>query len=194
VFLDGRDKPGHDESVGGELASVGRRQLNPTARRFIRMRSGLDTGTPRAQPSRLFAMWAAAPRFLRNAAISGPMFGLDLALLALLVRRAHVDYLAATIAAFLVANGLSYFLARWLVFAGTTRGVRSGFVWFLSIAALAALAVTALMWLFVGVLHIDVIVSRIAAAVVTGVGGYLMNLMLNFRVAHRTDPGSVPPR
>src|ERR1700722_16293141 len=70
--------------------------------------------------------WKRAPRFVRNAAISLPTFLLDLGLLFLLVQRAHMGYLAATILSFLVGNGLSYFLARWLVFSETKRGFRAG--------------------------------------------------------------------
>ncbi|HEY1446951.1 MAG TPA: GtrA family protein [Caulobacteraceae bacterium] len=112
-----------------------------------------------------------------------PTFLLDLGLLYLLVRRAHLDYLVATLAAFFVANGLGYFLQRWLVFAGTKRGLGAGFIYFLAIAALSAVAVGMLMWLFVSVLHAPLIASRIGAAVIVGVGGYLLNLMVNFRVA-----------
>lgn len=130
-----------------------------------------------------FGAWGLAPRFVRNVAISLPTFLLDLGLLYLLVRRGHLDYLAATIVAFLIANGLSYFLARWLVFHGTQRGLRAGLVYFLAIAALSAGAVIALMWLFVSVFHFEVILSRIGAAMVTGIGGYLANLLVNFRVA-----------
>lgn len=88
----------------------------------------------------------------------------------------------ATIIAFLVANGLGYFLARWLVFEGTERGVRAGLVYFLAIAAFSAFAVTALMWVSVSRLHIEVILSRILSAIIVGVCGYLMNLVFNFRL------------
>ena len=134
--------------------------------------------------------WGQAPRFARNAAISLPTFLFDLGLLYLLVRGAHMDYLVATIVAFLVANALSYFLARRLVFAGTKRGLRAGLIYFLAIAALSAFAVALLMWLAVGVLHFEVILSRIGAASIVGVGGYLLNLMVNFRVARM--PGAPP--
>ncbi len=133
--------------------------------------------------TRVFVAWGQAPRFVRNAAISLPTFLMDLGLLFLLVRQAHLDYLVATVVAFLAANALSYFLARWLVFAGTKRGMRAGFIYFLAIAALSAFAVALLMWLSVSVLHFDVILSRIGVASVVGVGGYLLNLLVNFRVA-----------
>jgi putative flippase GtrA len=153
--------------------------------------SATEHSRRRTEPIRLFVAWGHAPRFARNAAISLPTFLFDLGLLFLLVRRAHLDYLVATLVSFLVANGLSYFLARRLVFAGTTRGLSAGLVYFLAIAALSALAVTLMMWLSVSVLHFDVIPSRIGAASIVGVGGYLLNLMLNFRVAHTQAP---PPR
>jgi putative flippase GtrA len=143
---------------------------------------GAGESRPNARPARLAAAWAQAPRFVRNAAISLPTFLIDLGLLFLLVRWAHVAYLVATIIAFLVANGLSYFLARRLVFGETQRGVRSGLLYFLAIATLSALALTPLMWLCVSVFHIDFILSRIATASLVGVGGYLLNLMVNFRV------------
>lgn len=133
--------------------------------------------------TRAFEAWGKVPRFARNAAISLPTFLLDLGLLFLLVRRAHLDYLLATVVSFLIANGLSYFLARWLVVVGTKRGMRAGFVYFLVIAALSAFAVTGLMWLAVSVFHFEVISSRIGAAGFVGIGGYLLNLLLNFRVA-----------
>jgi putative flippase GtrA len=137
--------------------------------------------------ARVSQAWGRAPRFLRNAAISLPTFMIDLALLYLLVRRAHMEYLAATVVAFLFANVLGYFLARRLVFAGTKRGVRAGLVYFLAIAALSVFALTPLMWLFVSVFHVGVILSRIATSSLVGVGGYLLNLMFNFRVARPQD-------
>ena len=135
--------------------------------------------------------WCQAPRFARNVAISLPTFLFDLGLLFLLVRRAHLDYLVATVVSFLIAHGLSYFLARWLVFAGTKRSLSAGLIYFLAIAVLSAFAVALLMWLAVSLLHFDVILSRIGAASIVGVGGYLLNLMVNFRVARTQD---VPPR
>jgi putative flippase GtrA len=145
----------------------------------------------RTKVTRFFVAWGHAPRFARNAAVSFPAFLFDLGLLFLLVRLVHLDYLVATVVAFLVANGLSYFLARWLVFIGTKRGLRAGLVYYLAIAALAAFTVALLMWLFVSVFHFDVILSRIGVASIVGLGGYVLNLMVNFRVA-RTQ--GVPAR
>lgn len=131
---------------------------------------------------RVFEAWAQTPRFFRNVAISVPTFVIDLGLLYFLVRRAHLEYLVATVVSFLVANMLSYFLARRLVFIGTKRGVRAGLFYFLAIAALSGFALTPLMWLFVSVFHVKIILSRIATASIVGVGGYLLNLVFNFRV------------
>jgi putative flippase GtrA len=142
-----------------------------------------DPSRSRALQARALLVWEHAPRFVRNAATSLPTFLLDLGLLFLLVRFARMDYLLATIASFVVANGLGYFMSRWLVFGETTRGVRIGLVYFLAIAAVSAFALTPLMWVGVSLLHIDVVVSRIIASVVVGVGSYLANLTFNFRVA-----------
>jgi putative flippase GtrA len=138
----------------------------------------------RAGLTHALAAWERAPRIVRNGVISLPTFLIDLGLLFLLARRAHLNYLVATVVSFLVANALGYFLARRLVFAGTSRGVKAGLVYFLVIAALSAFALTPLMWLSVSVFHVDIILSRIITASIVGVGGYLLNLVFNFRVAH----------
>ena len=145
--------------------------------------------------ARIFAAWERAPRFIRNALVSLPTFLIDLGLLFLLVRRAHVDYLVATVVAFLIANGMSYFLARRLVFGETQRGVGAGLVYFLIIAAAGVCALTPMMWLFVTVFHGEVMASRLASACIVGVGGYLVNLLLNFRVGRRVRASgcSIPP-
>ena len=127
--------------------------------------------------------WRGTPRFLRNVAISLPMFLVDLGLLYGLVHWVRMDYLAATVVAFLAANLVSYFLARRLVFKGTRRGVKTGLVYFVAISALSAFALTPLMWLFVSVFHVELIVSRIATASIVGLGGYLLNSAFNFRVS-----------
>jgi putative flippase GtrA len=137
------------------------------------------------------ARWTKTPRFVRNGLISLPTFLIDLAMLYGLVRRLHLDYRLATILAFLVANGLSYLLARRLVFEGSRRGWKSGFVYFLGIAALSAFTLTPLMWLFVEGLHIEFVVSRVVAAAIVGVGGYLLNLVFNFRIAADRDDQAI---
>jgi putative flippase GtrA len=152
--------------------------------RLLVMVSAPTTGRSltRAWRTRLFYRWEQTPRFVRNALISLPTFLIDIGVLFILARLARVNYLVATIVSFLVANGLGYFLARWLVFAGTSRGLRVGLIYFLGIAGLSALALVPLMWLSVSVLHLDVVVSRIVTAGIVGIGGYLLNRVFNFRV------------
>jgi len=155
------------------------------ARRLVGM---LSVRTAQRSPPRpwrisLSLAWVQTPRFVRNALISLPTFLLDLGLLYLLARQAHMNYLAATIVSFFAANGLGYFLARWFVFAGSKRSLRRGLIYFLAIATFSAFALMPLMWLFVSLLHLDVVVSRAAAASIVGIGGYLLNLTFNFRLA-----------
>jgi putative flippase GtrA len=136
---------------------------------------------------RVSEAWGRTPRFFRNVAISLPTFLIDLSLLYVLVQLFHLEYLASTVISYLIANVLAYFLQRRLVFADTKRSVRLGLVYFLAIATVSALALTPLMWLFVSRFHIEIIVSRIAAASIVGFGGYLLNLVFNFRVARPED-------
>ena len=140
--------------------------------------------------TRIGEAWNATPRFLRNVAISLPMFIVDLAMLYGLVHYTHMQYLVATIVTFLTANAISYFLARRLVFLETQRGLKAGLVYFLAIATLSALAITPLMWLFVTVFHIDVILSRVVTASSVGLAGYVLNLVFNFRVSDRPESPS----
>lgn len=117
-------------------------------------------------------------------------------LLIVLVRCLHWPYLAATIIAFLLVNLVSYLLARRLVFAETRRGMKTGLAYYILIAALSGAMLTALMWVLVGVLHVNYVASRIVAAGAAGIGGYLLNLVFNFRLARsslrQTDERSKP--
>ena len=148
------------------------------------MASSPEHPGPGALRARAAMAWGGVPRFIRNVLVSAPTFLVDIGLLFLLVRVAHLNYLVAVVVAFLAANGLSYVLARRLVFGETRRGVRAGLIYFFAIAALSAVALIPLMWLFVSLFHLDIIVSRVAAASLVGAGGYLLNLLFNFRVAH----------
>jgi putative flippase GtrA len=136
---------------------------------------------------RILEHWRRLPRFARNALISLPTFLFDLVLLVLLVQWLHMAYVAATVAAFIATNVLSYFLARWLVFTESRRGLRSGLVYFLGIATLTAFLLAPLMWLLVDVVHLGYLVSRIAAAAILGIAGYASNLLFHFRITAGPD-------
>jgi putative flippase GtrA len=122
-------------------------------------------------------------RFARYSTVGVATFTLDLGLLFLLTDYLGVHYLFSAGLAFAVAVSINYLLSRRHVFSQTTRPFASGFVYFVGIALIALAAIVALMYIAVDILQFHYLISRIFIAGVVGVGTYLMNLYLNFRVA-----------
>lgn len=125
----------------------------------------------------------AIVRFLKYASVGGSTFVLDLSLLYLLIDYCQVHYLYATPAAFAVAVSVNYFISRRFVFKGTLRSVHAGYGIFLLIAFVGMGAVTGLMAVFVEILKMHYLPSRIIIAGIVGIWNYLMNLYVNFKVA-----------
>ena len=75
------------------------------------------------------------------------------------------------------------FLSRRFVFKGTLRSVHEGYGVFILIALAGMGAVTGLMVVFIEVLHMNYLPSRIIIAAMVGMWNYLMNLYVNFKVA-----------
>ena len=125
----------------------------------------------------------AFSRFFKYSAVGGSTFLFDLGLLFLLTDIFHFNYILSAGGAFLIAVSINYFISRRLVFLGTKRPLQSGYAFFIVIAGIGALAVMALMALFVGVFHWPTLLSRVAIAGVVGIWNYLTNLYLNFKVA-----------
>lgn len=124
-------------------------------------------------------------RFLRYSLIGGSTFALDLFLLFVLTDIFHIHYIISAGVGFVVAVSLNYFFSRRYVFKGTLRSVHAGYGIFLLIAAAGLMAITGLMWLFVGVFGWNYLISRIIIAGIVGFWNYLMNLYVNFKVAGR---------
>ena len=127
------------------------------------------------------------PRFFKYAAVTLPTFLFDLGILVTLTQVFHVQYVLAAGTAFVIATSLNYVLSRRFVFLGTHRSLSLGYVYFFMIAGAGLLTVTTGMYVFVGLLHFNYIVSRVGIALVEGVWNYLMNLYVNFRVAGKTQ-------
>ncbi|CAN5744663.1 hypothetical protein BH11PAT2_BH11PAT2_00960 [soil metagenome] len=122
-------------------------------------------------------------RFLKYAAIGGSTFGLDLALLYVLVTYVSVNYVIASGISFFLAISLNYVLSRNHVFKGSERLWKAGYINFVAVALIGLVVVTAGMYVFVGILHANYLLSRIGIAIVTGFCNYLFNLFINFNVA-----------
>jgi len=124
-----------------------------------------------------------ARRFLQYGLIGGGTFAADLLMLGLLTEYLALPYLVSTPASFLVAVSANYLLSRRFVFAYSARSMRTGYIWFILIAISGALFITAGVGLLVTKANLPYLLARIAVSPAAGVGNYLANLYLNFRVA-----------
>ena len=110
-------------------------------------------------------------------------FSLDLVLLFVFIDFFHIHYLISAGAAFVIAMSINYAISRHYVFPGSKRSTSLGYLLFLLIGGAGLILVTFLMYVYVDVLHLHYLVSRILTAGVVGWWNYLMNLYVNFKVA-----------
>lgn len=122
-------------------------------------------------------------RFSRYSVIGVATFALDLLLLFILIDYLQMHYLLSVALAFAIAVSINYLLSRYHVFLQTERPLIAGYVYFFGIALIALMAVVSLMYIAVELLELQYLMSRIFIAGLVGIGTYLMNLYLNFRVA-----------
>ncbi|HVY73005.1 MAG TPA: GtrA family protein [Candidatus Paceibacterota bacterium] len=128
-------------------------------------------------------MLCSIARFVKYSTVGVATFVLDLALLYCAVRVLNVPYYAATPCTFLIAVSVNYVLSRKFVFAKTERPTYTGYAYFISGALCGAIATTALTVALVTYLHIFYIAARVLVAALVGIGNYLFNLHINFKVA-----------
>ncbi|MVW56068.1 GtrA family protein [Sphingomonas sp. MAH-6] len=116
----------------------------------------------------------------RNTAVSCMTFLFDLVLLWGLVRLGWGKLEAAAFG-FVVANTIHYALGRTWIFAGTERGLTSGYAYFLINAALGLAITVTLYAAFLDYTPINYIVARVLVSVFAGLAVFLLNAILNFR-------------
>jgi putative flippase GtrA len=121
-------------------------------------------------------------RFARYLAVGVSTFLLDLGLLFLAVHFGRIPYYIATPCAFLIAVSLNYALSREIVFRGTERKWHHGYVYFATVALGGAALTTTLVTLLVSQLGLFYLLARIIVAGIVGMGNYLFNLHLNFKI------------
>lgn len=121
-------------------------------------------------------------RFARYTAVGVSTFAFDLALLWILIETLALHYTLAAGLAFLVAVTINYFISRRVAFAGTARPRGSGLALFLTFALAGAGVVAGLMWLITTYAGLEVVLTRVLIAGIIGIGTYLMNLYVNFKV------------
>lgn len=125
----------------------------------------------------------ALNRFFKYSVVGVSTFALDLFLLFLLIDIFHWNYLVATGGAFIVAISLNYLISRNVVFKYSVRSLSAGYISFLLISGIGLLLVVAGMYVFVEMMALNYIVSRIFIAGFVGIWNYSMNLYVNFKVA-----------
>lgn len=121
-------------------------------------------------------------RFFKYTSVGLGTFIFDLALLYALTEWFFVEYLVSTIVSFVIAVSLNFFISSRVVFQGFTRNIWHAYVHFLGAAAMAAIAITLLMYVAVDLLGLYYIFARIGIAAIIGFCNYLFNLYATFEV------------
>ena len=131
--------------------------------------------------ARRLLSWNALAMLARNTVVSCVAFLFDLALLWALVRLAGWGKLEAAALGFVAANTLHYALGRGWIFHGTTRGVATGYVYFLINSGIGLVVTITLYAAFLRFTAIDYMVARVLVSLVAGLIVFLLNALLNFR-------------
>ncbi|WP_319779273.1 GtrA family protein [Maridesulfovibrio sp.] len=122
-------------------------------------------------------------RFLRYTFVGGGTFLFDLTMLYLFTDVFGWSPVFSAGLAFFIAVSFNYFISRKLVFNGTSRELKQGYLGFLIIAGSGLCIVTGFMYIMVDLLHWQYMLSRILVSFVTGIWNYLLNLYVNFKMA-----------
>jgi putative flippase GtrA len=131
----------------------------------------------------LFMLNTREKRFLRYGFIGFSTFILDLFLLWIFVEMIGLSYIIAAPIAFILAASINYTISRKWVFRGSKRSLHFGYLYFLKFAFLGAAITTLLMFLIITKTTFNLFTSRAIVASLVGIGNYLANLYLNFKVA-----------
>lgn len=127
-------------------------------------------------------------RFLRYTLVGAATFAVDLLILAALTEFLALPYAVSTPIGFLSAVSLNYILSRSFVFKGSIRPFHQGYLYFILIAVGAATFITGTVMLLVNKANMHYLPARVLVAGVAGVGNYVLNLYLNFKVAGNHQP------
>ena len=122
-------------------------------------------------------------RFGRYLVIGVSTFLLDLGMLYVAVSHLGIPYYLATPCSFLITVSCNYALSRKFVFFETSRSWHGGYAYFIGVALSGALVTTLLVTGLVSFFGLYYLIARTIVAGLVGIGNYLFNLYLNFKVA-----------
>ena len=123
----------------------------------------------------------AATLLAQNTLVSIGTFAFDIALLWALVALLGMDKVVAAALAFVVANSLHYAIGRGWIFYGTDRHVATGFIYFQINSVIGLVITVALFAALIRWTPINYLVARVLVSVVSGLTGFLLNAVFNFR-------------
>lgn len=125
----------------------------------------------------------ALTRLFKYALVGGSTFAFDLVILYAMTEFVGIPYYVSTPLAFIIAVSINYFVSRQFVFKGTTRHVHHGYFYFLGVAIIGGLLISGAVTLLVATFALHYLIARTLVACVVGIGNYLFNLHINFKVA-----------
>lgn len=118
---------------------------------------------------------------LRNTVVSSGVFLIGLGVLWALVQQAGMDEVLAAGIGFLVANTLHYLLGRAWIFRGTTRDLRTGYLYFLLNSGVGLTITVVLFAAFLHFTNIHYLAARVIVSVFAGLAVFVLNAVFNFR-------------
>ena len=120
--------------------------------------------------------------FWRNSWTSAISFGIDLALLWVLVQFAGMPQLPAASIGFLVGISIHYLLSRRYVFPQSNREFGRGYVYFMVNAGVGLVGTIGLFWALTAIWPgVHYLILRGIASVAAGIVVFLLNGVFNFR-------------
>ena len=123
-------------------------------------------------------------QFLRFGTSSSFTLMIDLLLFVFFVETLQIYYLTAAGLSFLISSSINYFINRNWSFKGTITGFLEGYFLFVFFSIIGVVITVALMWVFVELISIDYLVSRILSAIIEGVITFIINLIFTFKMPH----------
>ena len=123
----------------------------------------------------------SAKLFGRNTVASFFAFGIDIALLWILVETVGLVYLPAAAIAFLVAMSVHYVVSRIWVFKASERGMATGYFYFLVNAGIGLVVTLAAFWALMNLLDLHYLLARVVASIVAGILVFFLNAVFNFK-------------
>ncbi|HEX4799088.1 MAG TPA: GtrA family protein [Candidatus Paceibacterota bacterium] len=109
-------------------------------------------------------------------------FGLDLLLVYILTHYTPIPVSGALILGFLCGISINYLISYFWVFRGTTQTLARGYVYFLSIGICAGIAISYSTLFITQHTSLSILESRVCVASVIGIGNFLSNALINFKM------------